>query len=340
MLVHCGDCHDVMRRLADDGVLFDAIVTDPPYELGFMGKKWDKSGVAFDSETWKLALAILKPGGHLLAFSGTRTYHRMASAIEDAGFEIRDQVGWTFGSGFPKSHNVGNGWGTALKPAWEPICLARKPLSEGTVAANVLRWSTGALNIDASRIGSDGGTKGCDAGPSNGILGDGLNGSFGKPVPGLGRWPANLIHDGSDEVIAAFPETNGGSAARFFYVSKASKKDRDDGLEGMALKPDGGMSGRNDGSMGSVTMSRNVHPTVKPTALMRYLCRLVTPPGGSVFDPFTGSGSTGRGAVLEGFTFQGAELSEEYAAIARLRIKAATEAAAKPDDTKLDLFAA
>jgi site-specific DNA-methyltransferase (adenine-specific) len=201
--LHAGDCLNVLKAMPENSI--DAVVTDPPYHLtnnsgtrspypgqytpigkpkqpkgGFMGKQWDGGDIAFQPELWAEVLRVLKPGGHMVCFGGTRTYHRMVCAIEDAGFEVRDQLAWVYGSGFPKSHNVGNGWGTALKPAWEPICLARKPLSEGTVASNVLRWGTGALNIDATRIGTNGGTKGCDAGPSNGILGDGLNGSFGK----------------------------------------------------------------------------------------------------------------------------------------------------------------
>jgi DNA methylase len=241
---------------------------------------------------------VLKPGGHMLAFSGTRTYHRMVCAIEDAGFEVRDQIGWTYGSGFPKSKNLDGewqGWGTALKPAWEPIVVARKPLI-GTVADNVLAHGTGALNIDGCR------------------------------VPTGDRWPANLIHDGSDEVVACFPTAPGqqcrartdgasqgnntfgalkhvtyepeprgdtGSAARFFYCAKASKSDR--GAE-------------------------NTHPTVKPTDLMRYLCRLVTPRGGVVLDHFMGSGSTGKAAVLEGFRFIGIDMMPEHVKIAEHRI--------------------
>jgi site-specific DNA-methyltransferase (adenine-specific) len=377
-----GDCREVMAGLADGSV--DAIVTDPPYELGFMGKSWDASGIAYDLDVWRQALRVLKPGGHLLAFSGSRTYHRMVCAIEDAGFEIRDQIMWLYGSGFPKSHDVSkaidreagaerevighkdnwwppgrrehsgmgthewhspfhddpeacersraitapatdaartwSGWGTALKPAHEPIVVARKPF-KGTVAQNVLAHGTGALNIDGCRVGTDG-----------------MN---------SGRWPANLIHDGSDEVLRLFPETSvskgkvqfkthstyewsrshtdatlepqhgqeigygdSGSAARFFYCAKASKRDREEGLRdaGRPSEP-----------------RANQHPTVKPTDLMRYLCRLVTPPGGLVLDPFTGSGSTGKAAVLEGFRFIGAELSEEYAAIARARIAAAQD---------------
>lgn len=317
--------------LADNSV--DAVVTDPPYELGFMGKGWDSTGIANSVEMWAEALRVLKPGGHLLAFSGTRTYHRMVCAIEDAGFEIRDSLQWIYGSGFPKSHN-GDWGGTALKPAHEPIVLARKPL-DGTVESNWREHGTGALNIDASRVPG--------AKPDTTRGAGGQHGRFGEIAAqgrilddGLGRWPANIIHDGSDEVLAAFPDAKGQqsdlngqgegrtskgifgdlprarehaarvdgdtSAARFFYCAKASKADRDEGME------------RADGERA------NIHPTVKPTALMRYLCRLVTPPGGLVLDPFAGSGSTGKAAHLEGFQFIGFEQSAEYAAIAAARI--------------------
>lgn len=282
----------------------DSVVTDPPYELGFMGKSWDKSGIAFSPAVWQEVLRVLKPGGHLLAFSGSRTYHRMAVAVEDAGFEIRDQIMWIYGSGFPKSHNLKGeweGWGTALKPAHEPIVVARKPLI-GTVAENILAYGAGGLNIDGTRVGN------------------------GTDRASGGRWPANVIHDGSDEVLELFPDTksgkpsnirgtggiwsegNGipigpqygdaGSAARFFYCAKASKKDRNEGLD------------------------RNHHPTVKPTELMRYLCRLVTPPNGTVLDPFMGSGSTGKACVLEGFDFIGIDKTPEYVEIAQQRINA------------------
>lgn len=411
-----GDCIALMRQMPDDSV--DSIVTDPPYELGFMGKSWDASGIAFNTEVWREALRVLKPGGHLLAFSGSRTYHRMVVAIEDAGFEIRDQLQWVYGSGFPKSLDVSkaidkaagaerevigrkpigwgglhdnknlnddgwdkigtayphglpvtapstdaakqwSGWGTALKPAHEPIVVARKPLI-GTVAQNVLEHGTGALNIDMCRVGVDGRVD-------------------------IGRWPANLIHDGSDEVLDAFPQAPGqlmdasddasarktqnvygamrrgsqeasrdsenegtegfkmkpgarrldeGSAARFFYCAKASRSDRNDGCDILPDR-DGGMNSNTSGQ--HITRRdgwkpepvKNNHPTVKPTELMRYLCRLVTPPNGLILDPFTGSGSTGRGAVLEGFRFLGLELNEEYVEISRARIIAAQVAPSK-----------
>jgi DNA modification methylase len=375
-----GDCRDVMRAMESNSI--DSIVTDPPYGLAFMGKEWDHGvpGVEF----WTEALRVAKPGAHLLAFGGTRMYHRLTCAIEDAGWEIRDCIMWVYGSGFPKSLDVSKaidkaagaerevvresntknqkksvslkaskahpeygdripitapatpdaakwqGWGTALKPAWEPIIVARKPLS-GTVAANVLEYGTGGINVDGCRVGRDAGdasgwsASGSKAGENRAMSGANYD---REPKPDAsGRWPANVIHDGSDEVVELFPETksgkmgpwnnrttdgspNGiyhkfdvehplgetyghsGSAARFFYCAKASKVDRGEG---------------------------NHHPTVKPTDLMRYLCRLVTPPGGTVFDPFTGSGSTGKAAILEGFNFTGCDLSEEYVAIARAR---------------------
>ena len=466
MTVICAPCEVGMSLLDEASV--DAIVTDPPYELGFMGKSWDSTGIANSVSMWREALRVLKPGGHLLAFGGNRTYHRMVCAIEDAGFEIRDQIGWAYATGFPKSLDVskaidkmriedaepirvvcrairsamdvaglksrdltplfGNchprlidhwaardtdsqpalptweqwvslrtvlrmagcldaevrrlndrkgsagdawqtakvigrhkgdtpgfgehrfsvrddsireateaakqwdGWGTALKPAWEPIVVARKPLID-TVAANVMAHGTGAINIDGCRIPT---TDSLNGGTYSGSLRDpgeqrclenrNRKRGIGEFVQPEGRWPANLIHDGSDEVLALFPQSKGqqgsttgaetssktantfgqfagrtpseprndtGSAARFFYCAKAGAADRGDG---------------------------NTHPTVKPTDLMRYLCRLVTPPGGLVLDPFTGSGSTGKAAKLEGFRFMGFEKDTEYAEIARRRI--------------------
>jgi len=364
-ILHHGNCLNVLRAMDDSCV--DSIVTDPPYGLSFMGKKWDYDVPS--TEIWAECLRVLKPGGHLLAFAGTRTQHRMAVRIEDAGFEIRDMIAWVYGSGFPKSLDVSKaidkaagadrkivgpnkwvergglvqgstfgapsrpsetapateaakqwqGWGTAMKPAIEPITVARKPLI-GTVAENVLAHGTGGINIDGCRVSSE---------------------------PNLsGRWPANLIHDGSDEVLAGFPETksgarksgqggNGdsgivafrskpnindfpsdsGSAARFFYCAKASKKDRD---------------------------TNNIHPTVKPTDLMAYLCRLVTPPGGLVLDPFMGSGSTGKAAMHEGFQFCGIEMNAEYLEIARARIAFAMAASSPTpanDNDQIDMFA-
>lgn len=400
------DCLVAMASMDADSV--DSIVCDPPYHLttgtkggtgpasvnlntpagrarittGFMGKVWDGGDTAFRAETWAHAFRVLKPGGHLVAFGGTRTYHRMVCAIEDAGFEIRDQLQWLYGSGFPKSHNIGDGRGTALKPACEPIVLARKPLS-GTVASNVLEHGTGALNIDGCRIDGTGNKT------FSRVAGDRPRDQYrtvttdGPGVPSeLGRWPANVIHDGSEEVLGCFPDAPGqmadastsperrktqnvygmlragrsdepsansenegtvgfkmkpgarrgdeGSAARFFYCAKSSASDRDDGLDDFEIKQHvqfataNGTSGKASTiSDGGDTKRANTHPTVKPTALMRWLCRLVTPPGGIILDPFCGSGSTGRGAVLEGFGFIGIEREAEYVAIGRARIAAA-----------------
>lgn len=417
-----GDCRERLKEIADASV--DSVVCDPPYELSFMGKKWDSTGIAYDVSVWRECLRVLKPGGHLLAFGGSRTYHRLACAIEDAGFAIRDQIMWLYGSGFPKSLNVskaidaaageerergpdraiaysdsdcwsvpnksgiGNdksmfgigavrpggtrtttlpstdaakqwdGWGTALKPAHEPIVLARKPLI-GTVAENVLQHGTGGLNIDGCRVETG---ETLQAGSRR--LGDGVKYGLCEPSTEYeqnnnGRWPSNFIHDGSPEVIAGFPETtsgsgiknpiggismwergsnwrdsgeyegDSGSAARFFYCAKASQEDRNEGLEDCPLRSAGSVTDRKDGSdglnspragAGRTNGSRNHHPTVKPINLARYLCRLVTPPGGVVLDPFAGSGSLGIGAILEGFTFIGIEQEAEYCEIANLRL--------------------
>lgn len=353
-----GDCLELMAAIPDGSV--DSIVTDPPYGLGFMGHGWDHSvpGVDF----WTAMLRVAKPGAHLLAFGGSRTFHRMACAIEDAGWEVRDTIMWLYGSGFPKSHN-GPWGGTALKPAHEPIILARKPLA-GTVAANVLAYGTGGLNIDECRVeSSDGYTE-------NRVT-QGINTARTSFAPAAvrrtfapaaeGRWPANIIHDGSAEVLDCFPDAPGpqgditgsepsrpgkntygeygpragygarldetsASAARFFYCAKASRADRNDGCEGMDEKPLLWSSGeKSPGTFqadGTNRAAQNNHPTVKPTELMRYLCRLVTPSGGFVFDPFMGSGSTGRAAILEGFRFIGIEISADYIAIAQARIGA------------------
>jgi len=417
-----GNCLELLAEMPDNSV--DSIVTDPPYELGFMGKSWDNSGIAYNVELWSQALRVLKPGGHLLAFGGSRTYHRLASAVEDAGFEIRDQIMWLYGSGFPKSLNVGKaidkaaglrkavgvgfvaagdyngrdlkapnrnfvdpelvsleaqqwqGWGTALKPAHEPIVVARKPLI-GTVATNVLTYGTGALNIDGSRVGTTDnfdGLKGfasmklnarrngeteeewkirCESGPEQ-------QESLRK-LQELGRWPANVIHDGSEEVLEGFPnvkgqvgmkKTNGGhrfivgdietvqqfqtgtfdsgSAARFFYCAKASKSERNAGLdiEQFPLKnytEANKMGGAGDTMLtgsGNPRDSRkqNFHPTVKPIALMRYLVKLITPPNGTVLDPFLGSGTTAVAAILEGFNWMGCEMTEDYWPIIEARV--------------------
>jgi site-specific DNA-methyltransferase (adenine-specific) len=397
-LIH-GDCLEKLKELPDCSV--DSVVTDPPYGLSFMGKRWDYDVPSVD--VWTECLRVLKPGGHLLAFAGTRTQHRMAVRIEDAGFEIRDMIAWVYGSGFPKSLDVSKaidkaagaerevvgkmenpassiysqsenemsrdvpitapateaaqqwqGWGTALKPALEPITVARKPLGEKTVATNVLEHGTGAINVDGCRVGT------ADAlSFGSRELGDGIK--YGKCKPTTeafqhpaGRWPANFIHDGNEEVLAGFPTTTSGkmkqrieggtfnvyakqyprdvetigdtgSAARFFYCAKASKKDRDEGCEGLCVK-DVHRYGAGIGEgidPNAPAKNRNHHPTVKPTDLMRYLCRLVTPPGGIVLDPFMGSGSTGKAAELEGFNFIGIEREESYMEIAEARINSA-----------------
>ena len=356
--IEVGDCLDVLRTMDAESV--DSVVTDPPYGLSFMGKKWDYDVPSV--EVWAECLRVLKPGGHLLAFAGTRTQHRMAVRIEDAGFEIRDMIAWVYGSGFPKSHN-GEWGGTALKPALEPITMARKPLV-GTVAANWNAHGTGALNIDECRVGEFQNTTPSGVDRRNAKLAElGYRpGEYkmGDKVPSTppGRWPANLIHDGSEEVLTAFlqapgqmakastsdtqragqntygamvrgsngqvPRVEGDkSAARFFYCAKASKRDRDEGCEHIEAKQyshDGRKTPIDNAYQRNSSSSSNNHPTVKPTELMRYLCRLVTPPGGVVLDPFMGSGSTGKAALLEGFRFIGIEREAEYVALARQRI--------------------
>lgn len=411
--LHQGDCLDVMRSLADASI--DAICTDPPYGIRFMGNAWDGDDIeaqvakrrAFESHDpraaenggyksiaaaagtydrsltanqafaewtrfWAVeALRVLKPGGHLVSFASTRTYHRMVCGIEDAGFEIRDQIAWVFGTGMPKSHNLRGeheGWGTALKPAFEPVVLARKP-PVGTVAQNVQAFGTGALHIDACRVGTE-------AIASSGAVSTGWRATEGrtdrqvaKPSVSVGRWPANLAHDGSDEVVGHFPSEAGqqsivrtrngdktrhvfgefagspspdfvphdgkGSAARFFYCAKASRTDRNEGVGGSdtpAVQMNATMRDREDADWPA--RNGNHHPTVKPTDLMRWLCRLVTPPGGTVLDPFMGSGSTGKAAILEGFGFIGIEREAEYLAIARARIEHATLKADAANDNQ------
>ena len=422
MLLLNGDCIEEMQKLIDDGVQVDSVVTDPPYHLtsivkrfgkedsapaqfgtdgafkrastGFMGKEWDGGDIAFRPETWELALKLLKPGGHLLAFSASRNYHRMAVAIEDAGFEIRDQMMWLYGSGFPKSMNVGDGWGTALKPAHEPIVMARKSLSEKSVKENVLKHGTGAINIDGCRVeGND--AKYPDTNPdfrdqgkkSKEAIGidklsfgqvsgaerkkvvrksrseDGVwtDGNSGMKAEGTqyadadprGRFPANVMHDGSDVIVNEFPEgakgsttprnrgtvgmfgmpndatpeyADEGSAARFFYCPKTSKSERHSNLDDH--KTSVGANGNKwtdqdyrRGDTKPTTERKNTHPTVKPVELMKYLCRLVTPKGGTVLDPFMGSGSTGMAAKDEGFDFIGIEKEKEYFEICESRIK-------------------
>jgi site-specific DNA-methyltransferase (adenine-specific) len=348
---------------------------------GFMGKKWD----AFVPQPiiWKEVFRVLKPGGHLLAFAGTRTQDWMAMSLRFAGFEIRDMIAWVYGSGFPKSLDVSKaidkaagaerevvgrsengiaggtgkhagqegaygfssefdltapateaakqweGWGTALKPALEPITLARKPLI-GTVAANVLEHGTGGLNIDGCRVGDEVRVASYTSlapchGNKLGQVGtaEARRGTQCEPVEYTGRWPANFLHDGSEEVLALL-----GEAARFYYSPKASRDDRDEGLSGFELhEPDHGRGNTAGGLQVSNSKNprRNIHSTVKPTDLMRYLCRLITPPNGIILDPFTGSGSTGKAAMAEGFRFIGIEREAEYIEIARARISAEAE---------------
>jgi 16S rRNA G966 N2-methylase RsmD len=396
-VVYHGSNLDVLPTLPDNSV--DAIVTDPPYELGFMGKSWDSSGIAYSVKLWQECLRVLKPGGHLLAFSGSRTYHRMTVAIEDAGFEIRDMISWISNKTFPKSHNISkaidkaagkreavgvgfvtagdygtrnlkapnrdyddpdlvteeakkwDGWGTALKPTVEPVVMARKPF-DGTIANNVLTWGVGGLNIDASRIGF--GDEPIDFDSVQRQSADNPI-KFGGAKPGdvvsmykaEGRWPANVVFDedcagllDQQSGVTKSPATyvrgadgfgrtsfgagqtagteslnygDSGGASRFFYVARASKTDRNEGV------------------------TSNTHPTVKPTALMEYLIKLVTPPGGTVLDPFTGSGSTGKAALLNGFKFIGIELTADYLPIIEGRLKHAAEtyaAKATEEETK------
>jgi site-specific DNA-methyltransferase (adenine-specific) len=439
-ILYQGDCLDVLRTLDESSV--DAIVTDPPYDLtagkkggtgtatlnphspagrarigtggGFMGHEWDATGIAFDSETWEAALRVLKPGGYLLAFGGSRTVHRMACAIEDAGFEIRDrlryecavstkydglwesldpqqravlldllhdasplaEMAWQYGSGFPKSvafhrkmpadlAQVWATWGSALKPAYEPIIVARKPLAAPTLHANVERFGVGGLHIDACRVPID---PQADASQLRTMqrsvrnVGDGwgmssVSGDKPQVVRPEGRWPANVLHDGSEAVLASYPQASGhianakvdpsgrknqnvygamrrgragrsgerhadmGSAARFFYCAKASRRDRNEGTQvdgPPAVEYGATMRQRENADW--TARNGNPHPTVKPTELMRYLCRLVTPRGGVVLDPFMGSGSTGKAAMLEGFRFIGIEREPQYVEIARRRI--------------------
>jgi len=375
--LYCADCKDILPLLND----IDACVTDPPYGLSFMGKAWDYDVPGTD--IWTQVHDVLKPGAHLLSFFGSRTYHRGAIPIEDAGFEIRDQLMWIYGSGFPKSHNIGKavdklqgnerevvgknpnsrsaelqkktvyesgfkdnavitegnseweGWGTALKPAHEPIIMARKPF-KGTVAENVLEHGAGGINIDECRVETEdiitNHSRGEESAVSKGKYGDSkAQETHQTEGQKLGRFPANVMHDGSEEVQKIFPQTKSGkmkqhieggeynvygkmyprdvetigdegSASRFFYCAKASKKDRDE---------------------------NNNHPTVKPTELMRYLCRLVTPKGGVVLDPFMGSGSTGKAAILSDFKFVGIELNEEYFEIACARVEDAHKSRAQ-----------
>lgn len=362
----------------------DSIVTDPPYELNFMGKGWDRSGIAFQKETWRKCYEVLKPGGYLLAFGGSRTFHRIAVAIEDRGFEIRDVIMWLYGSGFPKSLNIGlaidkkngvdsrtgnivkgvgsnntnslheygteyeersaqnewSGWGTALKPSYEPIIVARKPV-EGSVVDNVLKYGVGGINIDGCRVGYEGGVKKTDIVPNSQSKNSGFGCNGNLEDLGKGRFPSNTIltYDETDEqeVCENMPIEETGSASRYFYCAKASQKDRDDGLFEFSVKTSGQLTERKEGSdgitafTGSRTPKRNNHPTVKPTELMQYLIRLVTPSGGTVLDPFNGSGSTGKAVMYENkekgskYKYIGIDLSDEYLAISKARIEYAKQ---------------
>lgn len=335
MRVLHGDCLEVLKTLNENSV--DAIVTDPPYGLKFMGKKWDYD--IPNRSIWEALVRCLKPGGQLLSFGGTRTYHRLVCEIEDAGFEIRDQLQWLYGSGFPKSHNLPGGWGTALKPANEPIVLARKPLSEKTVAKNVEKWGTGALNIDESRIGiSDAVNFKSKQNHNNMGYGGAKDTEAREHYNPKGRWPANLL---LDEVAAEMLDeqsgpcrntyNDSGGASRFFYVAKSSKRERNAGLEGM---PQTKLQDFADGTKRKLIAQAesaknpnlpraNHHPTVKPIKLMEYLCRLITPPNGIILDPFMGSGSTGVAAKRLGFQFIGIEMEKEYVQIAEKRIASA-----------------
>ncbi len=360
MKLHHGDLFDVLPTLAEASI--DACVTDPPYELGFMGRKWDSTGVAFDVETWLAVYRVLKPGGYVVAFGGTRGSHRMVCAIEDAGFEIRDSLCWLYGSGFPKSLNLGDGRGTALKPAHEPIVLAWKQF-KGTITANVAEHGTGALNIDACRIGE---TKNVPASVSRKAQVN-CYGKFkeygevqgvGGHDPNLGRWPANVLLDeaaavaldemtgelvsganptrrSSDKFRDAYGEFKGqevcepargvdvGGASRFFYCAKPSRSERDSGMYGQESEYEHsgprGHAANGDGTPRPRPRS-NSHPTVKPVNLMRWLVRLVTPVGGTVLDPFLGSGTTGMACRLESRGFVGIEKEAEYFNIAEKRI--------------------
>lgn len=377
----------------------DAILTDPPYELGFMGHAWDRTGIAYDVAMWREALRVLKPGGHMLAFSGSRTYHRMTCAIEDAGFEVRDSIMWVYGSGFPKSLDISKaidkifgaerqvvgqqfraatgrdvgygfgesfditasatlaaqlweGWGTGLKPAHEPICVARKPMGADTVAANILAHGVGGINIDGCRVPIDpvadaSQLRTMSVSQHDGADGWGMNTTRANPaarVLGMeGRWPSNVIHDGSAEVLALFPETSGakgavrgteaspasvgqvgnyrervaslpprgdsGTAARFFQQCPWTQEDLERALLFYCAKASKREKGQG-----------NTHPTVKPVALGRYLARFICPPGGTLLDIFAGSGSFGISATLEGFSFMGFEKDPESAEIANGRL--------------------
>ena len=434
-----GNMLDLLEVIYPNSI--DSIITDPPYGLtsitkrfgkedsaecqygkdgsfqrlskGFMGKEWDGSGIEYNIETWEKCYEVLKPGGYLLAFGGSRTFHRIACAIEDAGFEIRDTIMWLYGSGFPKSHNIGldidklngcpdrghriaianrhhpdgtlepngenlppyetkteeahkwKGWGTALKPSFEPIIVARKPL-EGTVAKNCLKWGVGGINIDECRVGNEEMKAQVSGKTSRAFQSEKTTTAGGKGIDHIGRFPANTIitYDETDfeEVCGGFPNTksnyekpnanhtfkgnkdaftygykmrygsgyeDSGSAARYFYCAKASKKDRDEGLDTFNEEKvnDGRQTPIDNAFQRGETLRRNTHPTVKPTELMQYLVRLVTPNGATILDPFNGSGSTGKAVMYENkernknYKYIGIELTEEYLPISKARIE-------------------
>lgn len=331
--IHHGNCLDVLKSMSENSV--DSVVTDPPYGLRFMNNKWDYDVPSID--VWSECLRVLKPGGHLLAFAGTRTQHRMCCRIEDAGFEIRDMIAWVYGSGFPKGKNL-DGKGTQLKPAFEPITMARKPLP-GTVQKTFEMYKTGMLNIDSCRIASS-------FGPTVKTFGEAPStknnmGVYAKRVDPWnansgGRWPANFIHDGSPDVMSIFPLSKSGGGRKgepgkrnyartntVFGVDSCGLKGRADGKLFTPTYSDEGSAARFFFQAKACPSDRgtgNNHPTVKPTNLMRYLCRLVTPPNGVICDPFMGSGSTGLAAIREGFCFIGVELYAEFYATARERL--------------------
>jgi DNA modification methylase len=371
-----GQMQEVLDSLPENSV--DAIICDPPYELGFMGKSWDSSSVAFQKETWEHCLRVLKRGGFLLAFGGSRTFHRIACAIEDAGFEIRDTLMWLYGSGFPKSLNIGlavdklngveskilsirkngnkgggnktfdddsyvwkkefeqkeatnewRGWGTALKPAYEPIIVARKPMKT-SVAENVLKNRVGGINIDECRVGNE--HFKIEDGEYDNNETQACCGNIKRaPKEYNGRFPANIITDGSKEVANGMPTENDVSAMRYFYCAKASKKDRDGGLDMFEEKQttDGCIRENSETARkfgANSALRKNVHPTVKPCELMQYLIRLVAPKGSVVMDCFMGSGSTGKATMFENrernanYYFIGIEMTSEYLPICKARI--------------------
>ena len=396
-----GSMLDMLNVIEPDSI--DSIVTDPPYELNFMNKGWDNSGIAFQKETWEKCYTALKPGGYLLAFGGSRTFHRIAVAIEDAGFEIRDTIMWLYGSGFPKSMNLGkavesklvngsantqdwknlkgtkvetgdwglnanafeygarpsdysedghmrvdkvdyqteegkqwDGWGTSLKPAYEPVIVARKPC-EGSCVDNVMKYGVGGINIDGCRVETNEDIKIHNYTQNSGIYGK-YDSKIEEHSTNQGRFPSNVIltYDESDkdEVCGGMPIENYESANRYFYCAKASQKDRDEGLEDFELQRKAGY-GYDRGYMNAgegmfkdrQTAKRNTHPTVKPCELMQYLVRLVTPKGGTVLDPFNGSGSTGKATMFENkdrnadYKYIGIELTSEYLPISQARIE-------------------